>query len=206
MVSAIEITPLVIRKATIRDLETLSSLAHRSLRHLAIKDYSREQVQGMVNFVERVDERLVEDGTMFLAQVGLQTVGCAAWSRRAALHGDSTGDGVLDPARDAAKIRNVFVDPRWARRGIARRLMQRCERAAFDAGFRRLELLSTLTGYRLYNSLAYKEREALNLEVAPGVTVQAIRMDKLLPAVSAPELPGVISHGNREPIRRFLSV
>ena len=45
----------------------------------------------------------------------------------------------LDPASDAARVRALYVHPKWARMGLERYVMQRCEEAAREAGFGRLE-------------------------------------------------------------------
>jgi GNAT superfamily N-acetyltransferase len=70
------------------------------------------------------------------------------WSARRTLYGGdqakAADDPRLDPATEPARIRAFFVDPAWARRGLARRLYAACERAAVAAGFRRFELVATL--------------------------------------------------------------
>ena len=78
---------------------------------------------------------------------------CGGWSRRRTLFGGDQyadrSDDRLDPQIEAARIRAFFVHPDWARRGLARLILQECERAARADGFRRLELMATLTGVAL---------------------------------------------------------
>ena len=52
-------------------------------------------------------------------------------------------DPRLDPNTEPARIRAFFVQPEWARRGLARTLYAECERAAREAGFARFELMAT---------------------------------------------------------------
>ena len=59
-------------------------------------------------------------------------------------------DALLDPARDAAKIRAFFVHPAFARKGVASLILDTCEDAAAREGFTRLEMGATLTGVPFY--------------------------------------------------------
>ena len=45
----------------------------------------------------------------------------------------------LDPDRHPAGIRGFSVHPDWARRGIGRQLLQKCEEEARSENFRALE-------------------------------------------------------------------
>jgi GNAT superfamily N-acetyltransferase len=87
-------------------------------------------------------------------------------------------DSLLDPARDAAKIRAFFVHPEWARRGIGGMILEACEAAAGAAGFRRLEMGATLTGVPFYRSKGYVELEAVEAPLGDGLTLPIVRMGK----------------------------
>ena len=79
-------------------------------------------------------------------------VGCGGWSKRKTLFGGdqfiNRDSGLFDPRTDAAKIRAFFVHPNYARRGIARALLARCEVEAQRDGFKSLELMSILSCLR----------------------------------------------------------
>ena len=110
--------------------------------------------------------------------------GAGGWSKRKTMFGgDGTGfkelsDDLLDPSRDAARIRAFFVHPDFARRGIGRAILQRCERAARDAGFTKLELVATLPGEPLYSACGYDRIEPLEIPIPDGSILPAIRMGK----------------------------
>jgi GNAT superfamily N-acetyltransferase len=89
-------------------------------------------------------------------------------------------DAVLDPHRDAARIRAFFVHPAWTRRGLARRLYEACAEAAWAWGFRELELASTLPGEPLYRALGFTPVEALVHEMPDGVGLPVVRMRRRL--------------------------
>src|SRR5262249_48335788 len=150
------------RRATFADTPALERLIAESARGLASDDYSAAQIEAALGTAWGVDSELIADGTYFVVEAGgekAEIVGCGGWSKRATLFG---GDGqagrrsdLLDPARDAARIRAFFVHPRWARRGIGRALIERCESEARAHGFRSFELMATLPGERLYRALGY---------------------------------------------------
>ena len=95
----------------------------------------------------------------------LLLAGCGGWSKRKTLFGADRGPGrepeLLDPATDAAKVRAIFVHPRFARRGLGSLILARVEAEAAAAGFRRYEMGSTLTGIPLYRLKGYIEVERI---------------------------------------------
>lgn len=129
-----------------------------------------------------MDSRLVADRTYFAAMDGNAIVGCGGWSRRRTLYGGDQrpvgGPDLLDPAREAAKIRAFFVHPDHARRGIGRMLFEACESPARDAGFRHLELMATLPGVPLYRALGFGERDRITDVLPDGVAIDFVRMDR----------------------------
>jgi GNAT superfamily N-acetyltransferase len=84
-------------------------------------------------------------------------------------------DPLLDPS-EPARIRAFFVHPRWTRQGLARRLYAACAEAAWDAGFRRLELMATLPGEPLYTALGFSVVERVVTALPGGVMVPFARM------------------------------
>jgi GNAT superfamily N-acetyltransferase len=184
-----------IRQANARDLGELHALIERSVRGLQHNDYSPAQIEGALGHALGLDTQLVEDGTYFAA-VPLSNpdviVGCGGWSYRKTLFGSDHGPhremGLLDPATEAAKIRAIFVHPDWARKGLGSLILKHCEGAAQQAGFRSLEMGSTLTGVPLYSLKGYEQRESVFIPLPNGEVLPIIHMVKILSQVS-PELP-----------------
>ena len=85
---------------------------------------------------------------------------------------------LLDPAVDAAKVRAIFVHPRFARMGLGSLILEASERAASAAGFKRFEMGSTLTGLALYGLKGYVEVERVAVPVGQGETIEVVRMVK----------------------------
>lgn len=172
------------RLATEEDLPRLNALMTRSIEELQDDFLTPEQVRAS-HKVMGLDTQLVADRTYFLVEEDGQLAGCGGWSFRATLYGGD--DSVvareparLDPACDAAKVRAMYTDPRFARRGIGRLVLGLCEAAAREAGFKRVELMGTMSGVPLYTACGYVGVEEVESAPIEGVTVPLLRMEKAL--------------------------
>lgn len=172
----------IIRKAHLVDRERIKELIAESARGLSREYYSDEQIEAAIRTVFGVDTDLIVDGTYLIAESGNQAVGCGGWSKRKTLFGgdqfSSRDQSQLDPRFDPAKIRAFFIHPDFARRGIGRRILDRCETEAANSGFRSIELMATLPGIPFYKSCGYRERDILELDLGSGVTLKLLRMTK----------------------------
>jgi GNAT superfamily N-acetyltransferase len=179
------VAELSLRVAALSEVEHLNGLVRRSVLGLSWRDYSPEQLESSLQHLFGIDTRLIEDGTYYVVEEDGRCVACGGWSRRRTLFGGDqyTGrsDDRLDPRTEAARIRAFFVHPDWARRGIATRLLEECTRAARAAGFRRLELMSTLPGKPFYLREGFRALESVDLELPDGVLFPLIRMTRDLP-------------------------
>ena len=92
--------------------------------------------------------------------------------------GTRVSDALLDPARDAARVRAFFVHPDWARRGIGRSIMVACEQAIVAEGFHTVDIAATLTGEPLYASFGYAVVERFNIDLPDGLKLPCVRMTK----------------------------
>jgi GNAT superfamily N-acetyltransferase len=173
-----------IRPAVRADQNALQQLIARSARELGTQDYSPAQIEGALQGAFGVDTQLIDDGTYFVAEMKQQLVGCGGWSRRRTLFGGDShaarDAAELDPAIDAARIRAFFVDPDYARRGIGRALLERCEAEARVHGFTRLELMGTLPGVRLYQAFGYEAAAMIRYPIGPDLSIEFIPMRKSL--------------------------
>jgi N-acetylglutamate synthase-like GNAT family acetyltransferase len=171
-----------VRLAREEDAPEIETLIRISARVLQSSHYSEPQIEGALGSVFGVDHQLLSDRTYFLAEHKGQIVGCGGWSKRATLFGSDamkTGmDIELDPKCDSARIRAFFIDPDWARRGIGRTILKRCEKAIRLAGFRSVELVATLTGEPFYEAHNYSQRERFEVLLANGLTLPVVRMVK----------------------------
>jgi GNAT superfamily N-acetyltransferase len=177
-----------LRKAGMADVPRLGEIIEASVRGLQAGDYSPAQIEGALASVYGVDSQLIADGTYFAAEIvdaGFDEktmVGCGGWSKRKTLYGGDRyagrEDSLLDPARDAAKIRAFFVHPDWARQGIGSLILEACENAARDGGFTRLEMGATLSGVAFYRAKGYVEIENQSVPLSNGESLPIVRMSK----------------------------
>lgn len=173
-----------VRPATLEDVPALEKLIAASVTQLQRDDYTESQRQAALGFVFGVDSALIHDGTYFVAVSDSQICGCGGWSSRATPFGSDHSpvrdDTPLDPQRDAAKIRALFVDPAHARRGFGSLILQACEAAAKAAGFRSAELTATLTGAKLFRVHGFVPSEEIQVPLGNGEFLPVIRMRKPL--------------------------
>jgi GNAT superfamily N-acetyltransferase len=132
-----------------------------------------------------LDTQLIEDRSYFLIEHDHQIAGCGGWSFRGTLFGGDTSvvqrdPAPLDPTTDAAKIRAMYTNPDFVRRGVGSRILELGESAARDAGFARIELMGTAAGIPLYERRGYKPSAPLEWIEVHGVALPHLRMEKSL--------------------------
>jgi len=171
------------RLATQTDIPALTELMALSIDRLQQGFLTPAQIAASKRIMG-LDTQLIADGTYFVVEAEGQAIGCGGWSRRATLYGGDHASGrdaaLLDPARDAARVRAMYTHPDHARRGVGRLILARCETAAAAEGFRTVELMSTLAGEPLYRACGYTEIEHFTPTPVDGVELPLIRMGKAL--------------------------
>ena len=164
------------------ELGALSTLMDAAIAELQQPFLSPEQIAAS-RAIMGLDSQLIEDGTYFIVESGGDLAGCGGWSRRATLYGGDQTPGrsaeLLDPARDAARIRAMYTHPRHVRKGVGRLILSLCESAARAEGFSRVELMATLSGEPLYLACGYQPVERI-MDGRGGVPVPLVRMTKPL--------------------------
>ena len=180
-----------VRAALPADVPVLRPLIDASVRRLQSQDYTPRQIDSALRTVFGVDSQLIGDGTYLLVETVQSPPGgerqpvivaCGGWSKRKTLYGGDRWhdrpDDLLDPAKDAAKIRAFFIHPDWARQGIGTLLLDACEAAARAAGFTRFEMGATLTGVKLFQQRGYVALERLEVPLEGDITLPVVHMVK----------------------------
>lgn len=172
-----------IRLARLEDIPALDELIPLSVRALQTAHYSEAQREAALGPVFGVDRQLIEDQTYFVAETAHgRIVGCGGWSKRQTQCGSSANrcepDPLIDPGKDAARIRAFFVHPEFARRGIGRAILEECERALLEGGFARAEISATLTGELLYVTAGYRVTERFDIPLSNGLPLPCVRLAK----------------------------
>lgn len=176
---------ITLRLAAQSDIPALETLIRESVSALSETFYTPAQISSALQHVFGVDTQLIADGSYFIAEFEGQLAGSGCWSKRKTLFGgDQTKSGkpdrLLDPQTESARIRAFYVSPKFARRGVASKILDACEAAARAAGFRRIELVATLPGEPLYAANGYEKIEAMQLTTPDAASLPAFLMAKFL--------------------------
>jgi GNAT superfamily N-acetyltransferase len=171
---------LTSRTAVHADISALVPLMRAAIDDLQ-KDFLDEAQIAASHASMGLDSQLIDDGTYYVIECDGRAAGCGGWSRRATLYGGDHSGGrdsaMLDPQRDAARVRAMYTHPDFARRGVGRLILSLCESAAAAEGFRRLELMASLAGATLYRAAGFEPLEEV-MDDSGGVPVPLVRMAK----------------------------
>lgn len=172
------------RIATRDDIPAIRALMDRAINELQRAFLTPGEIAAS-RAVMGLDTQLIDDGSYFLVEQAGRLAGCGGWSHRATLYGGDHSAALrdarlLDPATDPARVRAMFTDPDFARRGVGRLILALCESAARAAGFTRTEMMATLAGQPLYAACGYTPIEAVSAAPVDGVAVPLVRMGKRL--------------------------
>ena len=177
-----------LRQATLEDIPQLRILISASVHSLHTAHYTQAQISGALIHVYGVDTQIIKDGHYFVvtpSPANPTLIACGGWSNRSTLFGSDAyiarDDDLLDPKKDAAKIRALFVHPDWVRKGIGRLIVKASEDAAKEMGFKRLELGATLNGVAFYEQMGYTlvEGGKRETDVGDGLKVGVVKMEKV---------------------------
>ena len=175
-------TPLSHRLARRDDFVSLTKLMDAAISELQKPFLNDSQILASRTTMG-LDTQLIEDGTYFIVEILGDIAGCGGWSRRATLYGGDESPGrsavLLDPAKDAARIRAMYTHPLHTRKGVGRLILSLSEGAAKSEGFKRVELMASMAGEPLYRVCGYEPRERV-VDGRGGVGVPLVRMSKLL--------------------------
>jgi GNAT superfamily N-acetyltransferase len=168
------------RLATEADADRLRTVMDASIGGLQTGFLTDEQIESS-RAIMGIDNQLIADGTYYVVEHDGVIAGCGGWSRRATLYGGDSTPGrdphPLDPAADAARVRAMYTDPAFARRGVGWLILTLCERAAGAEGFARLELMGTMSGQPLYTAYGFVPVEDVE-DDRGGAPVPLVKMEK----------------------------
>ncbi|MCP4412531.1 MAG: GNAT family N-acetyltransferase [Gammaproteobacteria bacterium] len=175
------------RIATVADIPSIIELMGLSISHNMKSDLSLTEIEAAKETMG-VDRTLIDDQTYYIVETvhadKTVMVGCGGWGKRKTLYGgDHTvgrDDTPSNPELDPARIRAMYTHPKWIRQGIGTLLLELGEDAAREAGFKIIELGSTIPGEPLYLARGYKELNRETNIAANGAENVIIQMIKTL--------------------------
>ncbi|MGE5374167.1 MAG: GNAT family N-acetyltransferase [Bacteroidota bacterium] len=170
------------RIARREDLDALKTLMDAAISENQKSFLDQNQIASS-RAIMGLDTQLIDDGTYFIVEADGQLAGCGGWSRRATMYGGDQTPGrsaaLLDPSKDAARIRAMYTHPNHTRKGIGRLIILLCEEAAKAEGFTKMELVATLSGEPLYRACGFEAYENI-IDDRGGAGVPLLRMRKSL--------------------------
>tara|TARA_B100001175_G_scaffold117414_1_gene99669 strand:- start:4688 stop:5224 length:537 start_codon:yes stop_codon:yes gene_type:complete len=171
------------RLAVTEDIPSIKALMHHSITKLLGIYVNERELEASLESMG-LDDQLIKDKTYFLIYFDGTLVGCGGWSNRKTLfggnHTPNRSNDFLDPNQDSAKIRAMYTHPKWARKGIGTLILELAEKAAFNSGFKKCELMATLSGVNLYKKRGYKIKEEVIYKSKKGNIVNMFKMTKPL--------------------------
>ncbi len=175
------------RIAKCSDIPSIIELMGLSISHNMKSFLSPTEIEAAKETMG-VDRTLIDDETYFVIETiyadNPLMIGCGGWGKRKTLYGgDHTvgrDDSLSNPEVDPARIRAMYTHPEWARQGIGTFLLELGEDAAREAGFKIIELGSTIPGEPLYLARGYKELNRETNIAANGAENVIIKMVKRL--------------------------
>ena len=171
------------RLANYEDIPVVKGLMEQSIAVLLGYYVNEEELEASFESMG-LDDQLILDKTYFLIDFEGVLVGCGGWSNRKTLfggnHTPNRSNDFLDPNHDAAKIRAMYTHPDWARKGIGTFILELAEKEACNAGFKRCELMATLSGIYLYKRRGYRIDEEIFYKSKKGNSVKMYKMTKFL--------------------------
>ncbi len=175
--------PTLTHRLALRDdLESLRTLMEAAISELQKPFLDQLQIAAS-RVIMGLDTQLVDDRTYFIVEAAGEVAGCGGWSRRATLYGGDQSPGrsaaLLDPTKDAARVRAMYTHPHYVRKGVGRLILLLCEEAAKSEGFKSVELMATMAGEPLYRACGYVPGERI-ADDRGGVAVPLVRMSKPL--------------------------
>lgn len=170
------------RIARREDLDALKALMDAAITENQKSFLDQSQIASS-RAIMGLDTQLIDDGTYFIVEADDQLAGCGGWSRRATMYGGDQTPGrsatLLDPSKDAARIRAMYTHPSHTRKGIGRLIISLCEESAKAEGFTRMELVPTLSGEPLYRICGFEPYEEI-VDDRGGAGVPLLQMRKSL--------------------------
>ena len=145
-----------IRLARIEDAKAIKALHDRAALELCQHDYTLEQLDEWVKYssVEIYQKRL-EIHRTFVGEIDDRMVGFVRWNP------------------ETNELCSIFVDPDYARQGIATQLMERVYEDVLTTGVNQLWLYASLTAVPFYEAQGWKK-----LERTKRGNLECIKMEK----------------------------
>ena len=169
--------------AELDDIPRIETLMESSISILLGELLNKQQLEAAKESMG-LDTQLILDKTYFLVKKDGVLVGSGGYSYRKTLfggnHTPNRSEDLLIPSKDAAKVRAMYTDPSWIRKGVGTYILNLAERSIEQLGFKKAELMATVSGIFLYEKRGYTVIEEIEYESKLGNKVPMYKMEKII--------------------------
>ncbi|WP_299045643.1 GNAT family N-acetyltransferase [uncultured Tateyamaria sp.] len=154
---------MIVRPTTKADMAAVDMLLARTYPKLLKADYPPSVLVTALPIISRARPELLVCGTYYVVEEDRLIQGAGGWT----------------PDRTEAHlghIRHVVTDDRAVRRGIGRRLMERCFHDARAAGVTRMECWATRTAVPFYKAVGFEDVGPIDVPLGDGILFPSVRM------------------------------
>ena len=169
--------------ANLEDIPKIKILMQSSITSLLGELLNKHQLEAAEESMG-LDTQLITDKTYFLVKNKEKIVGSGGYSYRKTLfggnHTPNRSDDLLVPGKDAAKVRAMYTDPSWVRKGVGTYILNLAEYSIKQLGFDKAELMATVSGILLYEKRGYEVVEEIEYVSKLGNKVPMYKMEKII--------------------------
>ena len=151
---------ITIRQATVGDVPALVRLRRTMFESMGYDD--PDQLAAADEAAAAYFSQAIPEGE-FYGWLAITTSGRAVGSGGAVIDRHPPGPGNL--TGQSGYVMNISTEPRFRRRGIARRMMQTILRWLAEQGIRHVTLHATKAGRHLYEQLGFAESNEMTLQI-----------------------------------------
>lgn len=175
--------PTVLRRAHHGDLIALATLADAAAGRFTSPRTGLARLTALGSGPLRIDPRMIDDGTLWVADCRGRILASAGWTRSAA---DAEHQRLASHAdgQPFAFLRCVLVDPLSSGLGWSRRMVERVEREAQADGVRRCLVLAGAEAAPMYARMGYRALYDFHLH-GEGLSLPGLAMSRDFDAATA---------------------
>lgn len=208
---------ITIRRATTEDRARIAAFQAAAMRILAKREYERHVIDRFIAEAGTMPADLIEAGRVFVLEHRGDVVATAGWRWQQGDGNDTLADeegvgGHDDDTREAldldteagplkgthAEISGLYVDPFFARTGLATWLLGALEADAARMGLSETRIAATLTGLPLCQKSGYRPYRLAPLILADGAEFHRVALAKSLRPASRAASHRTAARSNRQ--------
>lgn len=181
-------TEITVRQAYPDDLDRIEAFQAAALRILGKREYERHAIDRYIAEIGTMPAGFLENGRFFVLEYRGDIVATGGWRWQAddgaATTGFESGADDGDPTLRGtfAEIGGLYVDPMFARIGLASWLLATLENDIARLGIRETRIAATLTGLAVCQKNGYQPYRLAPVRLADGTEFHRVALAKAIAA------------------------